>query len=712
MRRSKTKKDSGTDLSRALRENEERFEFLMDLASEWYWEQDENLRFTAFIGKGLDGARIDTEEFLGTYRWDHGTPLGDGGLWDAHKRVVAAHQPFDDFIYQFRTSDGVIHYSATSGRPIVDKNGKFKGYRGIARDVTARITTDLKLHESADRFRDLTELSAHWFWEQDAQFRFTLVSPTITAKTGMPPETYIGKTRWDPSLGIHLSQAEWKAHRETLEAHQPFHDFCHQRVMRDGSTIYVSVSGKPIFDESGKFIGYRGIGHDVTDRKMAEERIRYLASHDGLTSLPNRTMFNEMLNYAIQSAHRYNRSFAVLFIDLDRFKVINDTFGHEAGDTLLQEIGKRLTQTVRTSDIVARLGGDEFVVLVQEVNESQQAATVARKILSSVIRPVVLLGQECRVTASIGICLYPLDARDEQTLMKNADIAMYRAKEEGKNNFQFYSEQINTHSLERLALESNLRRALERKEFLLHYQAKLDLKSDMITGVEALLRWQHPDLGLVSPAQFIPLAEETGLIVQIGKWVLRTACAQNVQWQRQGVPPICISVNLSARQFADETLIDDISNALRETGMDSHLLELEITESMVMQNAERSSRVLAAIKAMGVRIALDDFGTGYSSLAQIKRFPIDTLKVDRSFIREIPQNPEDKAITQAIIAMGKTLSLTVVAEGVETQEQQTFLRDHACDEMQGFYFSKPIPADQFLNLVLHHDRRTVDNKDK
>jgi diguanylate cyclase (GGDEF)-like protein len=441
---------------------------------------------------------------------------------------------------------------------------------------------------------------------------------------------------------------------------------------------------------------------DITARKESDERIRYLATHDGLTTLPNRVMFSQLLSVAIQTARRYQRNFAVLFIDLDRFKTVNDTLGHEAGDKLLQEIATRLTGCLRASDVVARLGGDEFVVLVQEVNETEEVGMVARKILSAVLQPVVISGQECRVTGSIGICMYPDGGQDEQSLMKNADIAMYLAKEEGKNNFQFYSPNIKIESLERLTLETSLRRALERGEFFLHYQAKLEFKTNRITGVEALLRWQHPDLGMVGPTRFIPIAEETGLIVPIGRWVLQTACAQNVAWQREGLPPVCMAVNLSARQFVDENFLKDITAALEGSGMNPELLELELTESMVMQNPERAAKLLAAIKRLGVRIAIDDFGVGYSSLAQIKRFPIDTLKVDRSFIRDLAENAEDRAITEAIIAMGKTLSLTVVAEGVETQEQQAFLSEHACDEMQGYYFSKPIAHDEFGNLLREH----------
>ena len=428
-------------------------------------------------------------------------------------------------------------------------------------------------------------------------------------------------------------------------------------------------------------------------------RIEYLAYHDGLTALPNRSLFNKLLGQAISQAHRSNKQLAVAFIDLDRFKQINDTLGHEAGDALLKEVASRLKTCLRDSDIVARLGGDEFVVLLTELTDEKYAATVAQKILTAIAKPFILLGQEFRVTASIGISTYPLDGQDEQTLTKNADIAMYQAKEDGKNNFQFYSEKLNANSLERLSLESSLRHALERGEFKLHYQAKRDIATGQITGMEALLRWHSPDLGMVAPMQFIQVAEETGLIVPIGKWVLQTACLQNVAWQKQGLPHLKIAVNLSARQFSDEHLLRDVAAVLKSTGMQASLLELEIHESLLIQDIEKTLKMLTALKALGVKIAIDDFGAGFSSLSTLQRFPLDTIKIDRSYIRDIATRGEDSSLTQAIIAMGKNLSLTVVAQGVETREQADFLREHACDEFQGFYFNKPVPAQQFTELL-------------
>lgn len=428
-------------------------------------------------------------------------------------------------------------------------------------------------------------------------------------------------------------------------------------------------------------------------------RVEYFAYHDSLTTLPNRSLFSKLLGYSINQAHRHNGQLAVLFLDLDHFKKINDTLGHEAGDQLLQEVAARLKTCLRESDTVARLGGDEFVVMLPELNEEEYVATVAQKILSVVARPFFLASQECRVTASIGVSSYPQDGLDEQTLTKNADIAMYKAKEEGKNNFQLYSDKLNTNSLERLNLESALRHALERNQFQLYYQTKRDIGSGMITGMEALLRWQHPDLGTVAPLRFIPLAEETGLMIPIGKWVLRTACLQNVAWQNQGLAHLNMAVNLTERQFFDESLLTDLTKILADTGMDAHLLELEISEGLLMHDIEKTKRIFRGIKDLGIRIAIDDFGSGYSSLAMLKQFPLDTMKIDRSFIRDVAGVAQDRALIEAIIVMGRTLCLTVVAQGVETKDQADFLREDTCDEFQGYYLNKPVPADQMAELI-------------
>ena len=441
------------------------------------------------------------------------------------------------------------------------------------------------------------------------------------------------------------------------------------------------------------------IFEEVTEREQAEERARFLATHDNLTGLPNRLVFDQAVSDAVKVGRRYDQQFAVMFVDLDSFKIINDTLGHVAGDSMLIEVADRLKQCVRESDIVARFGGDEFVILLRDVADANQVRTVARKILSTVVKPLTIRGQEYRVTASIGISMFPSDADDEESLTKNADAAMYAAKEEGRNNIRFHTKEMKTQSIERLMLETSLQQAIERNELLLYYQPKQDLSRDSISGVEALLRWNHPDLGLLPPSRFISIAEETGLIVPIGKWVLETACAQNMAWQRQGLRAIRIAVNLSPRQFAHPNLLDDIGAALEKSGMPPELLELEITESKVMQNVEHTLEVLTSLKSLGIKLAIDDFGTGYSSMSLVKKFPIDVLKIDRSFVREITSDGEDKAIADAIIALGRALDRTIVAEGVETIEQEAFLRAHNCDEIQGYLISKPVPADELAALL-------------
>jgi len=454
---------------------------------------------------------------------------------------------------------------------------------------------------------------------------------------------------------------------------------------------------------------------DVTERKEADEQIVHLAYHDNLTGLLNRHRFREHLSQAISHAERYGGLLAVLFLDLDRFKRINDTLGHNTGDLLLQSVAERLQESARGKDffaktnpgqggsLMSRLGGDEFVVLLTEIDHIQDAAKVARRILDSLSRPFQLSEHEIFISASLGIAIYPADGQDADTIIKNADAAMYCAKDQGRNNFQFYTESMNAAAFERLSLENSLRKALHRGEFCLHYQPQLDTHSGKIVAVEALIRWHHPDLGLVPPGDFIPLAEETGLIVPVGAWVLQAACEQIRQWQKMGLPPLRMTVNISSRQFRQNDLVKNVSHALETSGLDPKCLELELTESAIMHNTDLAISMLRKLKLKGIRIALDDFGTGYSSLSYLKRFPIDVVKIDRSFVRGLNKDADDEAITLAIIAMARSLNLKVVAEGVETKEQLTFLREHNCDLVQGYYYSPAVPAEAIEALFSSPD---------
>jgi diguanylate cyclase (GGDEF)-like protein len=437
----------------------------------------------------------------------------------------------------------------------------------------------------------------------------------------------------------------------------------------------------------------------LQQKKRTEDRVNHIAFHDDLTALPNRLMLNRSLDQAVSRHRRAGTQLAILFMDVDRFKVINDSLGHEVGDLLLRQVADRLQEHSREGDLVARMGGDEFVVLIENHDNLADLSACAQRLVERLSAPYMLGRREYHVTLSIGISVFPSDGSDSRSLLKAADVAMYRAKASGRNNHQYYSPSMEVHTKERLELESDLRHALDRGEFLLHYQPKVEIATGLVTGIEALLRWEHPLRGLVSPMDFIPLAEDTGLIVPIGEWVLATACARTKAWQDQGFPKLGVAVNLSARQFADPMLLPNLTRIIRASGLDPSSLELEITESLVMSHGASAVAVLEKLKSIGVQIAIDDFGTGYSSLAYLKRFPIDTLKVDRSFIRDIPADSGDKKITRAIVAMAHSLKLKVVAEGVETAEQLAFLRTLHCDAVQGYLLCRPLPEGQVADFL-------------
>jgi diguanylate cyclase (GGDEF)-like protein/PAS domain S-box-containing protein len=470
-------------------------------------------------------------------------------------------------------------------------------------------------------------------------------------------------------------------------------------LRRDGFESPIEDSVSPIHDRQGQVIGAVIVFRDVSAARAMALQMAHSAQHDFLTGLPNRTLVNDRVSQAITFAHRREKKVAVLFLDLDGFKHINDSLGHAIGDKLLQSIAKRLVDCVRGSDTVSRQGGDEFVILLSEVEQAEDAAITARRMLQAVAEAHSVDLHDLHVTTSIGVSVFPDDGQDAETLIKNADTAMYQAKENGRQSYQFFKPAMNVRAVERQSIEESLRRALQRQEFAVHYQPKIDLKTGEITGAEALLRWTHPTRGSVPPSQFIPVAEDCGLIVPIGRWILREACAQACSWAREGLQLATMAVNISAMEFRNEEFLEDLFAILEETGLSPRSLELELTESVLMKRADSTETILRTLRSRGVQLAVDDFGTGYSSLSYLRKFPIDALKIDQSFIRQITTAPDDTAIVTAVISMGRSLNLRVIAEGVETREELLFLQRHQCQEAQGYYFSRPVAATQFAALL-------------
>ncbi|MGA2813590.1 MAG: EAL domain-containing protein, partial [Candidatus Acidiferrum sp.] len=470
-------------------------------------------------------------------------------------------------------------------------------------------------------------------------------------------------------------------------------------LSRDGSEFPIEDSVAPIRDRTGRVTGAVIVFRDVTAARDLALQMVHSAQHDVLTNLPNRALLNDRISQSISLARRQGRAIAVLFLDLDHFKYINDSLGHAVGDQLLKCVAERLQGSVRGSDTVSRQGGDEFVILLSELAHPENAATSASKILHSIGSPYCVAGHDIHIDGSIGMSIYPADGQDAESLIKNADTAMYHAKECGRNNSQFFTAEMNLKSVHRQSVESSLRHAIERQEFLLHYQPKINLVTGEVTGIEALIRWQHPDGGLVPPDQFVPIAEDCGLICTIDRWVMREACRQALEWQAAGVPFGRIAVNVSSSEFRSEGFVEDVASILAETGFDPCYLDLELTESVLMADVKAAGAVLRALKLLGVHLALDDFGTGYSSLSYLRQFPIDVLKIDQSFIREISDDPDDSTIVRAIIALGTNLRQRVIAEGIETQEQLAFLQANHCAEGQGYLFSRPLAAAPLARLL-------------
>ena len=616
------------------------------------------------------------------------------------------HLDPDEADYEFLLNDDT--WLLVSDRKTADG-----GVIGFRLDITARKNAQQALAASEQRFKSLLAMSSDWYWEQDENFKFTLISRSINSSASVNPILRYGIARWEIDY-VGISKEQMDEHRRQVEARQAFRDFQYASTLPDGSMRWVSVSGEPVFNAAGLFAGYRGVGSNITEKRRAETQIRELAEYDFLTGLPNRMLLGARFDFALRQAKRrggnsrsntshdgnthdgshhdanYHNGMSLMFIDLDRFKNINDSLGHHVGDQILAETARRLTNATRTTDTVARHGGDEFIVLLPNVCNATDLAHIAETLLTSLGKPHTIGDMELTVTPSIGVTIWPTDGDDLNTLIKNADLAMYHSKAEGRNQYSFFRAEMNERVNERLTLENALRRALTRNEFSLVYQPIFSLPDRRIIGAEALLRWHSVELGMVEPSRFIPIAEDSGLIVPIGEWVAKEALAQLRRWRDAGLDEFPITINVSGVQFKTRRLVEVLVAGLAEHQLIAQDVEIELTETALVSEGDSANSTLDALAAAGFRLVVDDFGTGYSNLAYLKRFDIAKLKIDQSFVRDITTDPNDAAITRGIIGLAKSLGLRVVAEGIEHAAQLEYLLASGCEEAQGYLLSRPL----------------------
>ncbi|HEY5683623.1 MAG TPA: EAL domain-containing protein [Sulfuricaulis sp.] len=685
---------------KALRENEDFLDRSQRVASVGSWEWDVVTQQVRWSEEMFRVYGMEKKDFDGTYASAiANTHPNDIALLERNIERVLRQGIATSMEFRILRPDGKARWVQGQTEPFFNAKGEIIRVIGTVRDITERKQAEEALWENEIRYRTLFEAA------KDAIFLmkdglFMDCNQHTLEMFGCQRHEIIGRSLIDFSPPYQLDGRPSKEKslqkiNAALGGEPQFFEWVH--IHLDGTSFHAEVSLNAITLNNERYL--HAIVRDISERMQAQEKLQYLAHHDSLTGLPNRAMFLERLDHALTRARWTSRPLAVLFLDLDRFKNINDTLGHDIGDNALRIAAQRLLDSVREGDTVARLGGDEFTVLLEDLASTDDVPVVAQKIIESVSQPFEVESREFVMTTSIGISLYPSDGDDSLNLLRNADTAMYRAKEQGRNKAQFYSAEMGVKAFEKFMLESNLRHALERNEFQLYYQPQVDLATGAIIGVETLLRWRHPELGMVTPAQFIPVAEETGLMKNIDEWVLRTACLQSQAWRSAGLPPLVMAVNLSGAVFSEHNLIDIISRLLGESCMAPGQLELEITERTFMQNAESTVRILGDLRKMGIRLAIDDFGTGYSSLSYLKRFPIDTLKIDQSFLQDMTDSDDNASLVKAIIVMGHALNHKVIAEGVETTEQLAFLRQEGCDGMQGFLFSRPLPVKEITRLI-------------
>ena len=598
--------------------------------------------------------------------------------------------------------DGSIRYIRAYSMLVASEDGQHRLF-GACHDITDRRRAEEALRESEARFRAMAEHSADWIWSIDSQGRHVYSNERGLACLGYTVEEFFAT---DYASLIHPDDLPLfhQTFERAVMAQQGWQNVVLRWRHRNGSYRTFESNASAYFNDAGQLTGFQGVDRDITERRQSEERIAFLAHHDALTGLPNRVLLRDRFEHAMATAERSRARVAMLFLDLDNFKVVNDTLGHAAGDALLLEVVTRLSGCTRESDTISRQGGDEFILLLNNIPDVETVERIASEILGQLAEPVEISGHVLNASCSIGVAIYPEDGSDFDGLLQKADTAMYNAKDAGRNTYRFFDEQMNHQAHEHLLLQNRLNQALFRFEFHLDYQPQLDIGSGKVNGVEALLRWHNPELGEVVPARFIPVAEDCGLIVPIGAWVLEEACRQAQVWRQAGGPDLTMSVNLSALQFRRAGLTETVARVLRLSGLPPHLLELELTESILLQDVENNLDTVRQLKALGVRLSIDDFGTGYSSLSYLKRFAVDRLKIDRSFVRDISTDPDDAAIVRAVIQLARSLRLGIIAEGVETHEQLAFLREEGCQEVQGFLFSPPLAPQAFEAFLLERER--------
>jgi len=619
-----------------------------------------------------------------------------------YRRGLAVHNGLDEDAYvnarvekHVNPDAGDVEILLEEGRYLLvaDRKTPEGGVIGFRLDVTKRKTAERELAASEERFRSLLAMSSDWYWEQDEHFQFSRISGGMSRATGIDASRRLGSPRWDiPYLGI--SKEQMDEHRRGVESHQPFRDFQYAYAIPTGEICWVSISGEPVFTAAGEFNGFRGVGSNITEKRRTEAQIRELAEYDFLTGLPNRMLLSARFDFALRQAKRQHEGIALMFIDLDRFKNINDSLGHHIGDQILAETARRLLEATRATDTVSRHGGDEFVLMLPGATDAHNLSQMADGLLKTIGAPHRIAGHELTVTPSIGLTIWPHDGEDLNSLVKNADLAMYHSKSEGRNQFSFFRPEMNQRVTERLSIENGLRRALSRNrsrnEFSLVYQPIFSIPARQLIGVEALLRWNSIELGEVSPSKFIPVAEDSGLIIELGEWVAHEACAQLARWREAGLRKFPVTINVSGVQFKSRRLVEQLLDAIRVNGLNAHDLEIELTESALVSEGDAASSTLDAMAKSGFRLVVDDFGTGYSNLAYLKRFDIAKLKIDQSFVRDITTDANDAAITRGIIGLAKSLGLRVVAEGIEHSAQLEFLLAAGCEEAQGFLLSHPL----------------------